>query len=281
MFNKALLFLSITIPLAAMGWAQVTIDDKIKKEQDALSNPNLPPQVKAVAQQRIARLQQAKTIEVQLQAAQQYRDSTPDLSSEDKAKIDATISQLQAQLNTLAGNPTNQPSTNPASPSQAKSTDTPPQPVASQPKNPDAALPSPQAQPASAPQPSSAARAIGDCRVSPDTNRQVCSLTKAKMLAATDTGPVKTLAEVLASTITKDRGDKDDVFPTITQRMAMLTIFGAIDPDDVVKVSGDDLGLLKRKVNVQTETARTDKQITAPGNNSGSFSFRLESALRF
>ena len=52
----------------------------------------------------------------------------------------------------------------------------------------------------------------------------------------------------------------------------MLTILGAIDPGDVVKVSGDDLGLLKRKVNVQTETARTDKQITAPGNNSGSTS---------
>lgn len=275
MLNKALLLLSITVCLVAIAWGQSSIDERIKKEQDSLSNPNLPSEVKAVIQQRIARLQQAKiqakTIEMQLQAAQQYRDSTPDLSSEDKATINTAINELQAQLNALVSGSASQGSSNPGSaPSEpvAKATS---QAVTSHPNSSGNAAPSGPSQNVSVPQPPGAA-AVGVCQTLADA-KSVCTLTTAKLVAVTATSTIKTLAQVAASTVTKRKsGDPGDAFSTPAQRMAMFTILGAIDPDDAAKVSGDDLNLLQRKVNVKTETARTDKQLTAPGNNSGSTS---------
>jgi hypothetical protein len=320
--------------LASIAWGQSSIDEKIKQEQNWLSNESLPPSVKAIVEQRIAKLQQAKTVESQIEAAQQYRDSHPDLSQEDKSKIDATVSQLKIQLTSLLSQAPTQPSqSGPQGDNQSKSSLS--NAVAAGANNAKNTTEVKAAAVVSSQEQTQSATTVGCLSGSADdyeltdlgvgiqyklqykpTDPKDLPLLKAavkdatghnvqiigilnestktievsqvgkdngpctflqsqSLMAATGASPIKTFAKAGAATIVRTREEGRDpsgVYPTVAHRLALLTVFGAIDPADVSSVSGDSLDLLQRQVNVKTETARTDKQLTAPASNSGSTS---------
>jgi len=323
--------------LATIAWGQSSIDEKIKQEQKWLSNENLPPSVKGIVEQRIAKLQQAKIIESQIEATQQYRDAHPDLSQGDKAAINATLSQLKTKLDGLLSQAPSQPAQVPQGVSQggdqnklqpstalegaannAKSGADVKAGAASSSQNQnkdqngnitgclsgstdnyaltdlvngkqyklrykpmddnalallkaalkdatrhDVQVVGTKDEPGGTIEVAQVGQDNGPCTL----------LESSSLIAATSTSTMKTLAKAGATTIVRRRnGEPTDVFNEAAQTLALYTVLGAIDPTDFSKVSGDPLGLLQRQVNVKTETARTDKQLTAPANNSGSTS---------
>jgi len=273
----------LALVLASSGWAQSTIDDKIRQEQQALANPALPQSVKVVAQGRLAKLQQAKAIQEQIDATQQYLNASSDLSSEDRTKIVQTLQQLEGQMNSLLPQTTTASgqavgSALPRAPAAPAASPTPVSPATG-----TAGVASGQPGGNAGSPPSSSAGHVADTSATHNAQPALASpsspplpadadskvLDKTSLQAALQNAAVKSTVSADAQSLVRA---KNGQFSQFAMQLALVTILAAMYPVDMASATGDIRELLQRKVNVQTETERSDKQLTAPPGNSGSTS---------
>jgi len=227
-----ILKLALLFPLLLhIAIAQDTIDQQIKDYESKLANPNLPAELKPLIQARIDRLKQVKSLDLQIAAAKSLKSDLKDLTPDEIKKIDNSINALEQKKAQLM----------PASQTVA--------------------------QPASA----LASTTAGSAQVASTPPAGIgVNLTTDALTAATKLAPVKTYARAVARALLVSKKPRDDWANTV-DKLAVLTIAGAIDPDDVARLSGDTLNLLSKpltddrlkQIRVETETARTDKQIGA------------------